>query len=69
MDSNPNVPLMAHPHNDFLYVAASFGAVGMVTTGFFNTQILDVGTAFIISFSFGLQSSFQNTGIMGSIEE
>jgi O-antigen ligase len=29
IDGDPNVPLMAHPHNNFLYIAASFGAVGL----------------------------------------
>jgi O-antigen ligase len=91
LDSDPNVPLMAHPHNDFLYMAASFGIVGvavfswflvvglsngwrrrktaegyfvlcvflvMVATGLFNTQMLDVGTAFLISLAIGLQASF-----------
>jgi hypothetical protein len=36
----------------------------MVASGLFNTQILDVGTAFLISLSVGLQSSFQNPGSM-----
>jgi O-antigen ligase len=91
IDSDPDVPSMAHPHNNFLHIAASFGAVGMavflwllvvgisngwrerntpggyfvlsvflvmVTTGLFNTQILDVGTAFLISLAIGLQQSF-----------
>jgi O-antigen ligase len=30
----------------------------MVTTGFFNTQILDVGTALLISMAVGLQQAF-----------
>lgn len=90
---DPMAPLIAHPHNNFLYMAVSFGVVGlavffwflvvtigngwrrrhtaegymllsvilvMVASGLFNTQILDVGTAFLISLSVGLQSSFQN---------
>lgn len=91
-DSDPNAPLIAHPHNNFLYMAVSYGILGvavfswflyvtivsgwrqretaegyfllsvilvMVTSGLFNTQILDVGTAFLISLSVGLQSRFQ----------
>ena len=91
IDSDPDVPLMSHPHNNFLHVAVSFGAVGsavflwflyvtianswrhrqtaegymllsvvlvMVATGIFNTQILDVGTAFLLSLAIGLQPSF-----------
>ena len=92
-DSDPHAPSIAHPHNNFLYMAVSFGAVGlavffwflvvtirngwqqrhtvrgymllsvilvMVASGFFNTQILDVGTALLISLTVGFQSSFQN---------
>lgn len=91
IDNDANVPQMAHPHNNFLYVAVSFGLVGMavfswflvvgisngwrqrrtvegyfvlsvflvmVTTGIFNTQVLDVGTAFLLSLAIGLQQAF-----------
>lgn len=94
MDSDSTAPMIAHPHNNFLYMAVSFGAVGvivflwflvvtigngwrrrhtpqgymllsvilvMVASGLFNTQILDVGTAFLISLSVGLQASFHDT--------
>lgn len=88
---DPDAPLIAHPHNNFLYMAVSFGAVGlavflwflvatmvngwrnrqtaagymlfcvvivMATTGLFNTQVLDMGTALLLSLSIGLQASF-----------
>ncbi len=91
MDSDPTVPAIAHPHNNFLYMAVSYGAVGLavfiwflwvmitsgwrnrqtvagymllsvvgvlITTGLFNTQILDVGTAFLLSLTVGLVSAF-----------
>lgn len=64
MDNDPDVPLMAHRHNNFLYMAASFGMVVlavflvMVATGLFNTQILNTGTIFLLSLSIGLQQVF-----------
>jgi O-antigen ligase len=91
MDNDPDAPLVAHPHNNFLYMAVSFGALGLivfiwflyvtivngwrhrqtaegymllsvvlvlVASGFFNTQILDVGTALLLSLAIGLQPAF-----------
>ncbi len=85
--SDPDAPLIAHPHNNFLYMTVSFGMVGLAvfiwflavtltsgwchrqtaqgymlfsvvavlaTTGLFNTQILDVGTASLLSLTVGL---------------
>jgi hypothetical protein len=34
----------------------------MVTTGLFNTQVLDVGTAFLLSLAIGLQQAFWRNG-------
>jgi O-antigen ligase len=92
MDPDPAVPAIAHPHNNFLYMAVSFGVTGlmvfvwflwvtiasgwryrhtvagymllcvvgvMVTTGLFNSQILDVGTAFLLSLTVGLEPAFK----------
>ena len=89
---DPNAPLIAHPHNNFLYMAVSFGVLGMAVflwflavilvngwrhrqtpagymllsvvlvmtaTGLFNTQILDVGTALLLSLVIGFQQVFK----------
>jgi O-antigen ligase len=94
MDNDPKAPEIAHPHNNFLYMAVSFGVIGlavflwflvatlragwrqrnsaqgylllsvilvMATSGLFNSQIIDVGTAFLISLCVGLQASFSAT--------
>ena len=90
--SDPNAPLIAHPHNNFLYMTVSFGIVGLAvfiwflaialvngwrhrhtaqgymlfavvavlaTTGLFNTQILDVGTAMLLSLTVGLTPALE----------
>lgn len=95
MDPDPAVPAIAHPHNNFLYMAVSFGVIGLivfvwflwatvasgwrsrhtaagymslsvvgvlVTTGLFNSQILDVGTAFLLSLTVGLEPAFKRSG-------
>jgi hypothetical protein len=92
MDTDPAIPAIAHPHNNFLYMVVSYGAMGLivfvwflwatiasgwryrhtaagymllsvvsvlVTTGLFNSQILDVGTAFLLSLTIGLEPAFQ----------
>ncbi len=92
-ESDGNVPTMAHPHNNFLYMTVSYGLIGlgvflwflavtlsngwryrhtaqgymlfsvilvMMTTGLFNSQIIDVGTAFLISLTVGMKPSFEN---------
>jgi O-antigen ligase len=97
--SDPDAPLIAHPHNNFLYMAVSFGVVGLVVflwflvaslvngwrhrkttagymllsvvlvmtvTGLFNTQILDVGTALLLSLVIGFQQSFNGTANHGT---
>lgn len=91
LDPDPAAPTISHPHNNLLYMAVSYGILGvsvfvwllvvtlrngwrhrhtaegymllsvilvMVTSGLFNTQIIDVGTALLISLSVGLQASF-----------
>ena len=89
---DPDAPRIAHPHNNFLYMAVSFGIVGlgvllwflgaalvagwrqrngaagymllsvvlvMTVTGLFNTQILDAGTALLLSLVIGFQPAFK----------
>lgn len=92
--SDPNAPMITHPHNNFLYMTVSFGLLGltvllwflavtlvngwrhresaagymllsvvlvMTVTGLFNTQILDVGTAFLLALVVGFQQAFNRT--------
>lgn len=86
----PDVPGIAHPHNNILYVIVSYGVCGLIVfvwlfgmviaqgwrhrrtvpgsfvlatalcilvTGIFNTQLLNAGTAFILSLAVGMQRS------------
>ncbi len=90
--SDPGAPMIAHPHNNVLYMGVSFGVIGiavlfwflavtllngwrrrktasgymllsvvsvMTVTGFFNTQMLDVGTAFLLSLTVGLRPALE----------
>lgn len=37
--SKPNWPLLAHPHNNFLYMAVSFGLLGILALGWFFWEL------------------------------
>jgi O-antigen ligase len=87
----PEWPEHAHPHNNFLYLAVSFGIFGIIAfiwffwdifknswkerntllgffvlstalvifvSGWFDLQLLDAGTAFLLAVATGLQSGF-----------
>lgn len=90
MEIDSGAPRIVHPHNNFLYMAVSYGVVGlafflwflintlrhgwrqrhtaqgfmllsvilvMATSGLFNSQILDVGSAFLISLAVGFHTT------------